>query len=549
MVHYIFKNRGKSMKLRKLGLILFTFLFAVGTIVGCSSDPAPTTSTNSGSSKSDSGSTGSNSTPKTGGTLKIAYPAQPQTLDPHKTTANATRDPARLIYETLVTLNENYEVTPQLAETYQVSEDGKTVTFSLRKDITFHNGKEMKAEDVVASMTKWGTSSIGKALKKHEWVVKDDYTVELQLETSSFVLMHVLAEPGQFAAIMPKEIIESAGATGVTEYVGTGPFKLEEWKQDQYILFKKFEDYQPVNTKASGLAGKKEALVSEIYHYIVPDESTRVTGLMSGEYHFAHMLPYDAVPQIETIPGAVVDVWPFGIQTLIFNKKQGLFRDAKARQAVNYALDKEEILTAAFTDKKFFELDPGLFLSSQLDWYTDAGKELYNQKNIEKAKELLKESGYNGEEVVILTSRDYAHHYNSAVATEQQLKKIGINAKLDVYDWATLLDRRGKPEMWDIFYTAFPVMATPHQYTFLDSRAEWPGWTNNPEIDRKLDEINQQSSQDKAKELFAQLQQIIWEDVPIINVGKNLRVSGYSDKVQGYTEFVGPVFWNVTVTE
>jgi peptide/nickel transport system substrate-binding protein len=279
----------------------------------------------------------------------------------------------------------------------------------------------------------------------------------------------------------------------------------------------------------------------------VPDESTRVTGLMSGEYHFSHMIPYDAVLQVQNMPGMVVDIWPFGIQSLIFNKKQGLFADVKARQAVNYALDKEAVLTAAFTDKQFYTLNPGLFQPEQKDWYSDAGKELYNPKDLEKAKQLLKEAGYNGEEVVILTSREYPHHYNSAVATQQQLEKIGMKVKLDVYDWATLLERRGKPEMWDIFYTGFPIMATPHQYTFLDSRAEWPGWTNDPQMDKLLDEIKKQKSQEKSKELYAQLQQRMWENLPIANIGTNLRVSAYSDKVQGYKEFLGPVFWNVTV--
>src|SRR5699024_5629382 len=150
-----------------------------------------------------------------------------------------------------------------------------------------------------------------------------------------------------------------------------------------------------------------------------------------------------------------------------FNKKEGLFSDEKARQAVNEALDKEEIMRSSFTDEEFYEMDNGLFHSDQVDWYTDAGKELYNQQDTKKAEELLEEIGYDGEEVVILTSRDYEHHYNAAVATQQQLENIGINTNLDVYDWATLLERRENPEQYDIFYTGFPIVTTPQQYTFL----------------------------------------------------------------------------------
>jgi peptide/nickel transport system substrate-binding protein len=528
------------MLIKRISMLAILFLLVVG-LIGCSSETSkPPVEGNENETSSDS---------TEGGELRIAYSAQPQTLDPQMTTANPTRDPARQIFETLVTLNSKYEVTPMLAESYEVSEDGKKITFKLRQGVKFHNGKEMKAEDVIASMEKWQQGSLAKAnLGDSTWEALDDYTVVLHVEKPSFVLMYVLAEVGQFPAIMPKEVIEGAGPTGVTEYIGTGPFKFVEWKQDQYIHFEKFEDYQSVSAPADGLAGKKEALVDDLYFYFVPDDSTRVNGLISGEYDFAFLLPYDNVPQIENTPGLVSNVWDFGIQTAIFNKKR-IFGDVKLRQAVNYALDKREILTAAFTDEKFFRLDPGFMMKDQVGWYTDAGKENYNPYDTEKAKQLLKEAGYNGEEVIILTSRDYAHHYNSAVITQQQLEAIGMNVKLDVYDWATLLERRGKPELWDIFYTAWPISATPNQYPFLESSAEWPGWTNNPEIDRLLEEITVQKTQEGAKKVYEELQSVLWEDLPVINVGVNLRVTGYSDKVEGYKEFVGPVFWNTKVSK
>jgi peptide/nickel transport system substrate-binding protein len=508
-------------------------------LVGCT----PDSSSNESSKGNESDQKG-----KAGGTLKIAYPTQPTTLDPTITTADATRDPARLIYETLVTLNEDYEVTPMLAKSYEISEDGKTYTFTLREGIKFHNGKEMKSDDVVVSMEKWSESAVAKSnLGVHKWVAKDEYTVELQVDKPSSVLMLVLAEPSQIAAIMPKEVVEAAGPGGVKEYVGTGPFKFEEWKQNQHIHFTKFDDYVTDDKPTSGLAGKKEALVDEIYHNFVGDAATRITGLIGSEYDFAHMLPYDAVSQVENTPGFVVDVWPYGDEMMVFNKKQGFFKNVKARQAVNYGLDKEAVARAAFTDEKYYKLGPSLFLPNQAEWYTDAGKELYNPKDLNKAKKLLKEAGYKGEEIVILTSRDYEHHYNAAVATQQQLKEMGVNAKLDVYDWPTLLDRREQPDKWDIFYTAMPITTTPHQYTFFSSSSQWPGWTNNPEFDRLLEEIKSQDTQEKAKEKYTELQQLMWEDLPVINVTKNNRVSAYSETVKGYKEFIGPIFWNTTV--
>ncbi|MEX3712220.1 ABC transporter substrate-binding protein [Cytobacillus horneckiae] len=509
----------------------FYLLLVVLLLGGCNSDDA--------SSSSGEG----NKEPQSGGTLNIAYPTQPQTLDPHETTAEATRDAAKVIYEALVTLDENYEVIPQLAESYEQNDDGSVITINLRKDIKFHNGETMDADDVIASMNKWGTKM--PELGEHEWISVDENTVELHLSEPSSLTMYFLADISRIAAIMPKEIAKSAGATGVTEYIGTGPFKFVEWKQDEVIKYEKFDEYQTVTAPASGLGGKKEALVDAINWNFVPDSSTRVNGLMSGQYDFAHMINYDSIPQLENSNGVVVDVWSYGIEALIFNKKEGLFSDIKARQAVNYALDMEEIMGAAFVSSDYYELDSALFLPSQATWYSETGKENYNQKNINKAKDLLKEAGYNGQEIVILTSRDYEHHYNAAVATQQELQKLGMNVKLDVYDWPTLLERRDNPSNYDIFFTGFSTTTTPNQYVFLNSETEWAGWTNSPELDQLLEKIKN-ADENEIEKLNNELHQELWEYLPVINLGKNSRVSGYAEKLNGFTNFLGPNFWNVT---
>jgi peptide/nickel transport system substrate-binding protein len=526
------------MKLKSRWLVLFMTIVAL-IVSGCSG--------NSDSKESAGSSTKSKA--ESGGTLKVAAQAQPDTLDPTVTTAEATRDPARLVFESLVTFNENYEVTPLLAESYDVSKDGKTITFKLRQGVKFHNGNEMKADDVIASMEKWAeNSSLTKStLEGSEWKKVDDYTVELHLKKPLFITMHILADQNQMAAIMPADVAKSAGPSGVTEYIGTGPFKLKEWKKDQYIHFEKFEDYQPVKQPASGLAGEKKALVNEIYWNFVPDISTRTAGLTSGQYDIALGLPHDTLDQIENTPGKKADIWTYGMQILVFNKKEGIFSNEKARQAVNAGLDNEFVLKSAFTNEKFYQLNPGLFLPEQKDWYTDAGKEVYNQKNVEKAKKLLKEAGYKGEEVVILTSREYPHTYNASVATQQQLEKMGMKTKLDVYDWATLLERRKDPSAYDIFFTGWDTAMIPHQYNFLDSKAEWPGWTNSPEMDKLLEEISTAKSQEEAKALTEELQKVFWEYLPVINVGTYNNITAYDEKVQGFKTFIGPVLWNVSV--
>lgn len=524
---------------------LSTVLLAVALMAaGCSSN----TPTNNQSTTSDQPAEQS-SEPTTGGTLNIAYEGQPNTLDTTVTTAGATKDIGRPIYEALLTLNGNWEVTPQLAESYEVSEDGKVYTFKLRKGVKFHNGKEMTADDVVASMVKWTENSAMNqtVLKGAEWTKVDDYTVQLRVESASALIPFALADQNQMAAIMPKEVAEAAGPTGAEEYIGTGPFKFVEWKRDQYIRMEKFADYQPAPGSASGLAGEKQALVDEIYWHFVPDESTRNAGLISGQYDVVVGVSHDTVEQIENTPGMALDIYPYGFQMLVFNKKQGLFTDVKARQAVNYAIDKEMILRSSFGDERFYTKEPSLFRKEQTDWYSDAGKEMYEAKDPEKAKQLLQEAGYNGEEVVILVSRDYAYQYNAAVAVQQMLEQVGVKAKLDVYDWGTLLERRKDPSAWNIFFTGWDTSVIPHQYNFLSSQANWPGWTNSPEIDQLLIDIQNAPNQEEAKKLYEKLQQTFWEYLPIINIGNYYKINGMSEKVKGFRDFIGPVVWNVSV--
>ena len=195
------------MKIKKLAMFLLLGALAL-FVVGCTSS-TPT------EEKEDSSGAGTDST-FTGGDLHVALNTQPPTLDLHMGTATATRDAARPIFETLVTLNEHYEVQPMLAESYEQSDDGLEFTFYLRKGVKFHNGKEMKAEDVVASLARWiGKSGRAKnAIGEGKFEVLDEYTVQLTLPEPSVGALHVLAVPNQSGGIMPKEVVENAPAEG-----------------------------------------------------------------------------------------------------------------------------------------------------------------------------------------------------------------------------------------------------------------------------------------------------------------------------------------------
>lgn len=287
------------MTVNKFKIVIF-LLIPVLILFGCSSEQP---NANDGAESNGDGENEEVSSDVSGGELKVVASDNPSTLDPHVSNVSATVDISRHIFETLVTLDSNYEVVPMLAESVEQSEDGKEYTFHLRKGVKFHNGKEMTADDVVASMNRWmETATTSMLLEGSTFSAKDDYTVVLQVEQASPLILPVLAKTQYFAAIMPKEVVESADAEGVKEYIGTGPYKFEDWKDAQYVHLTKYEEYQPVDLPASGLSGKKEALVDDIYFEFVSDTATQFAGIQTGQYDIVLNFSPEYYEQVEEDP-------------------------------------------------------------------------------------------------------------------------------------------------------------------------------------------------------------------------------------------------------
>lgn len=536
------------MKGRKRGILIAILSLAL-VIVGCSTQSAEPEGTAASEETNDSTATGSDE--NVGGELRVALDAQPSILDPHMTAETVTRDTARLVFEPLLTTDSKYQPVPMLAESVEQSDDNKTYTFYLRKGVTFHNGKEMTSEDVVASMNRWKkeSSAVGEVFAEANFEAEDEYTVTLQLPEPSATALDVMASAKQFAAIMPKEVIEAAPAEGVSEYIGTGPFEFVEWKHDQYIHFAKYDDYQPVEEEADGLAGKKEALVDDIYFDIVTDPSTRLAGLQTGEYDIAYQMPYDYYEQLKDDSGLKPYTEAGGSQVLIYNKKEGLFTDVKMRQAVNAALDFNEIMLASFSHDELYSLDSGYMDKDIAHWASDAGMEAFNQKDPEKAQKMLEEAGYNGEKIRLLTTRDYEDLYNVAVVVKEQLEQIGMKVELEVYDWATLIDRQEDPKAWELFTNSFSPVSTPSQLIPVNN-VRPAGWTDDPEITRLLKAIETSKSQEEATEHWDELQGYLWtEYLPLTQFGTYKELYASTDKVEGFTVFSGCVFWNTKINK
>ena len=493
------------------------------------------------------GPAGAQETPRSGGVLKAAMIGEPPSLDLHWTTAVLTQQIVWHVVETLYTLDRTFSPIPMLAEGHVVGDNGRRYTISLRKGVRFHNGKEMTSADVVASLNRWArVSTIGKPLWKNVESIeaRDPYTVVISLREPSGSLLFGLARPNSGAGIYPKEVVDAAGEQQVRDVIGTGPYRFVEHKPDRHVKLARFKEYAARTEPPNGYGGRRSAHVDEILFLPVPDVAVRVAGVESGEYHFAQQIKQDQYERLKGVAG--VDprvVKPSGWFAAVFNFKEGLMTQKKLRQAVQAALDMEPAMVAAVGNKEFYRLDASLFFPEQGLWHSTTSAAAYNQRDKAKARRLLQEAGYKGEPVRWLTTREYEGLYKTALVAKQQLDEVGLKVDLQVLDWATLVQRRTKPELFDMFSTFFVFTADPALHTSL--QCNFPGWWCTEEKDRLLADLARETDTRKRKVIVDRIQAVFYEDVGRIKFGDYFLLDVIRKDVRGYPSVPDFHFWNV----
>jgi peptide/nickel transport system substrate-binding protein len=484
--------------------------------------------------------------PKRGGALKVALVGEPPTLDMHMTTAVITREIMLNVVETLFTMDAKYQPVPLLAESHEALDGARRHVIRLRKGVRFHNGKELTPADVVASLKRWGAvTGPGKAVFRTVEALEatGPSTVEIRLKEPSATLLVALAQLATASAIYPKEVVDAAGDGPVKEYVGTGPFRFVEHRPDRHVKLARFDGYQSRPEPPNGLGGQRVAYVDELYFLPVPDYATRQAGVQTGEYHYAQQMKADQFERLRAMPGIEpLALRPYGWVTWVLNLKQGLMTDKRLRQAIQAAVDVEPPMLAAMGNKDFFRLDPGLFFQEQA-WHSKAGAELYNLRDKDRARRLLREAGYQGQPVRWIVTTEYEHHYKPALVGKAQLEEVGFKIDLQVSDWATVVQRRSKPELWDIFSTAFVIEPEPTTSPIV--LCSWPGWWCHPEKEQLLQAMGRELDFKKRHGLWERIQAIFYEDAARIRLGDYFRVDARRKELQGFRPGPYMYFWNV----
>jgi len=481
--------------------------------------------------------------PKKGGSLKVAIFGEAPSLDPMFTTATITKNLASQMFEGLLSNDLKLRPQPDLAESYEMSRDGKTATFKLRKGVTFHNGKEMTSADIVASLRRFTTlANRGKVIagRMDDIKARDKYTVVMTFKqpTGRLPLFLAMGE----GIMMPEEIATKYMKDQLKEYVGTGPFKFVERQPDRFTRFTRFDNYAAQPGEPDGWVGRKTAYLDELLVMPVPEDSVRADGVITGEYHFGELLNPDSYDSLKANPA--VDAYivkPYFWSAIHFNKKQGMFTDLKMRKAFKLAIDLEPGWRAAWGKPEFWRLQPAMG-APETPWYTEATKGEYNKKDPDQAKALLREAGYKGEPVRWLTTKEYSYNYNFALATKPQLEAAGFKVDLQLVDWATLIQRRAKPELFDVFVTGHDTPNHPVLMPFMNPA--WPGWWDSPEKSKLYNDLFAEVDDKKANALVEEMERLVMKEVPYVKIGEYFGLRGTRKELKGYVNPVHFFFWN-----
>ena len=374
-----------------------------------------------------------------GGDLKI--------IDPIQNASYISRNHGYMVYDTLFAVDSKGQVKPQMVDTWTLSPDKKKYTFTLRQGLKWHDGAPVTSADCVASIKRWGAKDVSGTLLMREVEsldVVDERTFTLTLKQPFGLVLDALGKPSSNVPfMMPERVAKTDPNQQITDATGSGPFifKKDEWVPGNKVVYVKNPDYVPRSEPADGLSGGKVVKVDRVEWIYIPDQNTALAALTNGEVDIYELPQADFIPALEKNPDIKLAADSLGNQGWLRpNHLMPPFDNPKARQALQYLVNQEEYVAAAGFPEKFrVKYCPAYFMCDSPQ-ETAAGSEPFKDgQNIEKAKQLLKEAGYNGEKIVVLVSTDPPVQAAAAQVTVQNLRKAGVNVDAQTMDWSTLL--------------------------------------------------------------------------------------------------------------
>jgi peptide/nickel transport system substrate-binding protein len=496
-------------------------------------------------------------------TLRAVMHGDLASFDPIWTTANMASYHGALIYDTLFGIDSNFQAQPQMVRSFSLSDDKLTYTFTLRDGLRFSTGEPVTSKDCVASIRRWAARDGGGQhlfRRVADTPVVDEKTFRVVLKEPYPLIVDWLAKPStNVCYIMREKEASTDPQQQISEYIGSGPFiyNRSESRQGARYVYDRNPNYVPRSEPASFTAGGKVARMDRVILENMSDPQTQVAALQAGEIDF---IEWPSLDLIETLEG------DRNLKVEVLNKSGSMgwarlnhlhppFNNVKARQAMLYLTHPTEVMKATFGNEKYYRACGSMFACNTA-MENDANTAWFKSgQNIERARQLFREAGYDGRPVVLLSASNVQHMTNAGLLYQQWLRAAGVNVELVSTDWGGVVTRRANrnpPDQggWNIFFTSAsgnsysnPVSMAGHSAT---GTSAWFGWPSDDLNEKLRDEWAAAATHEQRLAVARRIQENTWNYVPHVHYGQWVQPSAMRANLKGMIGMPEVVpFWNV----
>lgn len=460
------------------------------------------------------------------------------------------------VLEALVAYREDLTIAPMLAESVEVSEDGRIYKFFLREGVTFHNGVEMTSEHVKWSWqryldpdTRWrcrswydGSYSYSSNIESIETPAK--YQVVFTLTAPSAVFLHRMANLQCISGIIHPDSEPASGSQ--FKPIGTGPYKIGYWRRGEFVELDRYKHYKKSVHATDGLAGSKRAVAEKIRFIVIPDVSVAKSAVLSRDIDVVIKMPITLYPEFKQTTKAKVlvqDVLDW--VTLLIQTDDRLLSNLNIRKAIAHAIDREKL--TEYATQGFGEKNSSA-IPDKNPFYT-AHHKLWYRYDPELAKQHLNKANYKGEVIKIQTNKKQVHLYDNAIILQAMLRDVGMNVELEVLDWATQLNNfySGNFQLSSFDYSARTEPYLNYLvFTGRKSQNKSDQWDSQDALDI-LAKTELTADVTKRADLFAELHSMMKNEIPIIGLYNTRQLLVMGNDVHGLQgSILGIVrLWNV----
>jgi peptide/nickel transport system substrate-binding protein len=465
-------------------------------------------------------------TPTPGGILKVGLQADPTALDSQKEGLTAIWHVIEHIYNGLTRIKPDLSVEPCLAEGWEISEDGTSYMFVLREGVTFHDGTPLKASDVKFSLERivdpeTASTNAAELASMESVEATDDRTVVMSLKAPDASLLSTLAGG---TCVIYSEAFVTANNNDVSQVaMGTGPFKFVEYVPNTRIVLERNENYWE-----EGLP-----YLDGIEMTIASDDTARTAAVVTGTVDFIEYAPLRDIPALEQDPSlTLAGDSNTNIRFIGLNLSKEPFDNPLVRQAIAAVVDREAMLAPTV-----FGYGTPTEVLFPPDFWAALQQEV-RPPDVARAQELMAEAGLaDGFSTTITSWSQYSFLSNAAVVLQEQLRQIGIEAELNLVENATMIDQVYVGKTYDIAVTGESAYVDPNTLILQNFRTGENGnFVNysNPEVDELIDQGIAVTDQTERARIYQEIQSILLEDLPWINLFVANQFEAMKTNVKGY---------------